>query len=129
MRALGHQGMKHKKFLKVYLWSMALLFLGTFWLELTDDEPSDIVDYLDYVFWLTALLGVFGYCYCKKIFANAFWKLYLPFIVIWDSFVIFRVICSDAELQKPELLAVFMVVYIIVLLPEYVVIYLYGYKN
>ena len=66
---------------------MLILFPIVMIFEVTDGEPSDILDYLDYLFWATALLGVFGYCYEKKIASKIFWKVYLPAIIIWDIFI------------------------------------------
>lgn len=125
----GDISMKYMKFFKFYLWLMVLLCPIVIWSEITDNEVSDIIDYMDYVFWLIALLGIFGYCYGKKIFTEQFWKAYLPFLIIWDLFVGFRDIRSDPEFQEPILFCIVIILYLIFILPEYVGLYLYSYKN
>jgi len=119
--------MKFNTFIKIYLWIVGALLLTMLAFELTDDEPSDLTDYLDYIFWIIALMGVWGYCYSKKIFTNLFWKYYLPFIVLWDFFIIFIEVSDEPELQDPAFLVFLLLIYLIILIPEYTAIYLYGY--
>ncbi len=97
--------------------------------EITDGEPSDILDYLDYILCSTALLGVFGYCYEKKIGSKKFWKAYLPALIIWDFFIGYRDIKNDPDLSEPILLCLIIIVCLIIILPEYIGLYLYGYRE
>ncbi len=108
---------------------MAVLFPIVFWFELTDDEFSEALDYFDYLFWLIALIGVFGYCYGKRILTKKFWQIFLPFIIIWDLFIAFYEIDLEPELQEPILLSIVIIIYFVILLPEYIGLYLYSYKN
>lgn len=108
---------------------MAILFPIAIWLEITDEMPSTIIDFLDYVFWFVALTGVFGYCYNKRIITKQFWQIYLPVIVVWDIFVASYEAASEPDLQDPIILSVFIPIYLALILPEYFGLYLYGYKN
>ncbi len=78
--------------------------------------------------WLVGLVGVFGYTFCKTILNKKFWQYYLPVLVVWDIFITFREVGADYELEgEPYLIAV-LIMYILILIPAYVGVYLYGYK-
>jgi len=121
--------MTYKKFMKYYLLLMSLLFPAVLYFEFADAEVSDIFDYMDYIFWFTALVGIYGYCYNKNIFTKQVWKIYLPFLIIWDLFIFSKEIYSDPDLLEPLLFFICVVVYMFFLLPEYVGLYFYGYTN
>jgi uncharacterized membrane protein YbhN (UPF0104 family) len=121
--------MNKNKFLKIYLWVMLILWPIALAFEITGGELSDIIDYLDYILWGTALLGVFGYCYDKKILSNFFWKAYLPFIVIWDFFIGYRYIKNEPEISGAIHICFLIIIALIIILPEYIGLYLYGYKE
>jgi hypothetical protein len=122
-----------KKFFKFYFWLIVLLFSTAVWLDVTDGESLIIVDFFDYLFWVLAIIGIFGFCYSKKILNSIFWKLFLPFIILWDIYVIHYEIFNDPEIMSNEYgssFIVFMVfLFLLISLPGYIVIYLYGYKN
>lgn len=125
--------MKLKKAIKVYFWIMAVSFPILLWNDVTDGEPLREIDYLDYIFWAVALAGVFGYCYSKSILNVKFWKLFLPFIVIWDAFFITEKFLNDSEILTEEFgiefIAFAVLLYLLIVLPQYVAIYYYSYKH
>lgn len=98
-----------------------------------DGEPLEAIDYFDYIFWSLALTGVFGYSFSKKILSISFWKFFLPFIVTWDFYILYDVIIDDPEILSDEYGIWFVmfisISYFLFMLPEYIAIYLYGYKN
>lgn len=108
---------------------MIIIFPLILIFEITDSKPSGILDYLDYMFWATALLGVFGYCYEKKIANKKFWKVYLPVVVIWDLFIGNRDIQNYPELSGTIYLFFATIIIFIIILPEYIGLYLYGYRE
>ena len=125
--------MKFRIFLKIYLVLIVFLFPFTLWMEATDDQASRITDVLDYVFWLIAIIGVVGYSYQKTILSASFWKKYLPFVIGWDAFIVYYEVTSDPELFTDEFGLGFVVAIVLIgfliLLPQYIAIYLYGYKT
>jgi len=116
-------------FLKIYLWLMVISIPVLLTFEITDTETLEIMDFLDYFFWAIALVGVFGYCYGKKLLTQKFWKTYLPFVVIWDLFISYTEIHNDPEFSDPILLSVVIILGLIIILPEYIGLYQYGYKT
>jgi len=109
---------------------MVVLFLIVVASETTGSNPCGPVDYIDYIFSIIALSGVYGYCYGKKILSEIFWKSYLPFIVIWDLFIAYSAIQSNQEIVScPIYLYLYIILHIVFLLPEYIGLYLYGYSQ
>lgn len=125
--------MKHLVFFKFYFWLTVLIFPIGLWSDVTDGEPLIIIDYFDYLFWGVAITGVFGYCYSKNILNVTFWRVFLPFIILWDLYVIYYFIIDDPEILLGEYslgFVVFMVLlYLLLTLPEYIAIHLYGHKR
>lgn len=121
--------MKFKKFIKYYLWIGIVLLPACIVFELIDDESFGIVDFLDYAFCVVAIVGMWGFSYGKDILVQQFWKVFSIFIIAWDVFVAFDTISSDPEYHKPFFIVFFLIVYLIIVLPEYVSLYLYGFKR
>lgn len=107
---------------------MLLFILTSLWFNITDEEPLEAIDYFDYIFWSLALAGVFGYSFSKNILNNNFWKLFLPFIVVWDFYIIDYVIIRDPEILSEEYGVGFIIFtaifYFLFKFPEYIGIYL-----
>ena len=125
--------MKMRVFFKVYLVLIAILFPSTLWMEITDDQVSGVTDFLDYIFWFIGILAVVGYSFKKNILSAVFWKTFLPFIVGWDVFISYYEIKSNPEFFTEEFGLGFVIGVIVIgfliLLPQYIAIYLYGYKR
>ncbi len=119
--------MKEKIFFKAYLWIMVLLFPFTLFIEINDNQPSDFIDFLDFFLWAIALLGVWAYSYQKRIFSIKFWRYFLPIIFFWDVLVSHREINSDPGLL--DSLSLVIIILIVFLLPQYLALYRYAYKN
>lgn len=93
-----------------------------------DEEPSRLIDYLDSLFWIVSILGVFGYAFQKEILNVKFWKVFLPFIVVWDIFIIIDTLDGILEISEPMLIIGIVIMYAGILIPQYIGLYLYGYK-
>jgi hypothetical protein len=128
-RALGAYQTMSSKLLKVYFWIFIILYPVLFIFELSESEPLEITDYLDYVIGIVVLLGVFGYCYQKRIFNNAFWRIYLPLVVVWDSLIMFKELKGDPDLSDPIFILLMAIITLIVVVPGYIGLYLYSYKT
>jgi hypothetical protein len=73
--------------------------------------------------WLIGLVGVYSYTFKKTIFGSEFWRYFFPVLVVWDAFITFREFISEFKLEgEPYLYA------LIILIPEYIRLYLYGFK-
>lgn len=106
---------------------MVLLFPITLFIEISDNQPSDLIDFLDYLLWAIALLGVWAYSYQKKIFSRQFWKYFLPTIFFWDVLISHREIKSDPGLLESMFLVI--IILLLFLIPEYLALYRYAYKS
>ena len=89
---------------------------------------SDAFDYFDYLMWLIGLVGIYGYTFKKTIFGSGFWRYFLPVLVVWDAFITFREFISEFKLEGEPYLYLLIILYIIILIPEYIGLYLYGFK-
>lgn len=117
-----------KTFIKIYFWIIVLLLLAVAYLDAAGDEVLGIVDYLDYGFSLFWLIGVYGYGYDKTFLTIPFWKIYLPFIIIWDAYATQLEFGDDFLSQEPVILLIFAILFLVISLPGYIALYLYGYQ-
>ncbi len=117
---------------KIYFWFIVILismsFFDTFMLGMS------YVDFFDLAFTIISCIGFFGFIYKKTFFSKAFWKKWLFIIIIWD--IIYNTLLQDyselisefSDLSTIEIL-VSMAIGIMIIIPYYVAIYLYGYKS
>lgn len=87
-----------------------------------------LIDGADFIFSLLAWFGVFGYAYSTAIFSRGFWKLFFPFIVLWDSFVGYRDITASGEYHDVLPVLGFGAAVLLLLVPQYVGLYLYAFR-
>ena len=125
--------MKNKKIgWKLYSVIFSLLLLFAYYDFIL--KGITIYDFADIVISLTALTGLFGYTFTKKIYSQALWRIWLFVIVIWDLFynlyltailgVAQGVAQGGDKINITEVLIAFIFIF-----PEYVALYLYGYKS
>lgn len=81
------------------------------------------------MFTVLGWFGVFGYAYGKTIFSRRFWQAFLPFLVLWDLVVFYREFTTSGESDTAALLWGYALVAALVLVPGYIGLYLYGYRE
>ena len=117
-------------FWKIYFWVLLLFYLlgavAAVWF--LDDTHVEEVDYLDFCFAMLALVGVFGFTYKKVILNFNVWRVYLPFVILWDiSYSVLRDEWVGGEKLVLEIVALGLM--LLVLIPQYIAIYLYGFHS
>jgi hypothetical protein len=83
----------------------------------------------DYIFTLLAWCGVFGYAYDRTLFSRRFWQVYLPFIVCWDIFGVYRYITASGDSADVLFAVGYGALIILIVVPEYIGLYLYGFRE
>jgi len=118
--------LNYKNFLKGYL---PLIIVALLYFEITDDDPIILIEYIDYGFIATTIIGVFGYIFNKEFITKRFWQFYLPIVVTWDLFSLNHAInlLEYIQLQPLKVLAMLIVFYV-VMSPLYIALYLYGHQ-
>ncbi len=117
-------------FWKIYFWVLLLLYgillIASIWIH--EEIKFEVVDFIDFCFAIFALVGVFGYAFNKAVLNQIVWKVYLPFIIVWD--LCYTVLCEEwvgGEELIFEVIALILMV--LILVPQYVAIYRYGYHS
>ncbi len=77
---------------------------------------------------MISLLGIFGYSFQKEFLKAKFWKFFLVFVIGWDIFVTIYSIRDMSEMSDSMLIIGGLIIYIVVLIPKYIGLYLYAYK-
>mgnify|MGYP000159151424 CR=1 FL=1 len=117
-----------RTFLKAYFWFVCLLIIVFTFFYSGDDEPYGLFDYLDWVFTLITLSGVFAYCYLKRWLTAKFWRTYLPVLIGWDVFFVSKTFIEDPIVLSEELGLVVFIIWLLfvvcLLLPSYIALYL-----
>ncbi len=116
---------------KVYVWLLAVaLFIS--YLAILVSSPA-LVDFIDIPISIVAWLGLFAFAYRKRLAVAKFWQAWFFVIVIWDIVYngyfhlylgIGQQIDGVGSVEAREVLFS-----LILLTPEYVALYLYGYKR
>ena len=104
-----------------------MVYVGT---AIFDEFREDAIDYIDFAFWLIAMIGLFNYCYNRSVIdLKFFWKLYFPFLVVWDLYILFKDIVF--ELETSSILSIIVIdgIYILVLIPQFIGLYHYAYTK
>ena len=125
--------MKNKKIgWKIYFIIFSLLLLFAYYDLIS--RGITIYDFADIVISLTALTGLFGYTFSKKIHSQSLWRIWLFVIVIWDLFyniyltAILGVAQGVAQGEENINIAEMFIAFILIF-PAYIALYLYGYKS
>ena len=125
--------MKNKKIgWKIYFIIFSLLLLFAYYDLIS--RGITIYDFADIVISLTALTGLFGYTFSKKIHSQSLWRIWLFVIVIWDLFYniyLTAILCvAQGVAQGEENINIAeMFIALILIFPAYIALYLYGYKS
>jgi hypothetical protein len=125
--------MKNKKIgWKIYFVIFSLLLLFAYYDFIS--KGITIYDSVDIVISLTALTGLFGYTFTKKIHSQTFWRIWLFVIVIWDLFYNLYLtailgVAQGVAQEGDKINITEMLIAFIFIFPEYVALYLYGYKS
>ncbi len=114
---------------KLYLWVMSGLLVAVVFYEVFESEPSEFVDILAYGTWTFSLLGVFGFAYDRVVLREIVWRCWLPAIVFWDAWLIGSGLFSEANGLDITLAIGVYLVLLVIALPEYLALYLYGFRS
>ncbi len=112
-----------------YLISISIVY-GYFTLITFFSDKPILLDFIDLPFTIVGLLGLFGYVFKIRILNSMFWKISLFIIVVWDSFLFFQYPRQGMPDDTNIFITVGAAFFIILLiLPAYTALYLYGYKS
>jgi hypothetical protein len=114
---------------KTYIWLMAVLFAAAVSIDLYYYESRDILDIIFYGTWLFSLVGVFGFAYSKIIMSKRLWQFWLPIVVLWDAGLLVNQFIYEPLEMEPWFLVSVVVITGIMMLPEYLALYFYGYRS
>jgi len=114
---------------KVYFWLLVPTF-GFLYINSTFLNKPNVYDYIDLPFSLFGLAGLFGYVYKKTLFNAMIWKIFLIFIIAWDTLYAFFLYepQSTNTLSLGVKIGAASILFCL-LLPYYVALYLYGYRS
>ena len=94
-------------------------------------ESPTVFDWLDVPMSIAALVGVFGFVFRMRIFRPGFWQVFMPVLVAWD--ITYNLVLAgqlDLALRPlGEDLWAYLVVGLALLVPMYVVLFLYTYRS
>ena len=106
---------------KIYFALLLLLHAALFFPDLLERVQSPL-HLLDLGITAVTLAGVFGYAFEKRIGPPRFWKVWLFVQAPWDLYMNFPV----GYIFPPH--AVMLILLILFLIPEYLMIYRYGFR-
>lgn len=121
---------------KIYFWIIVVLMAaalgtqlaGTLGVEMFADEDLDVLDTISYAISALSLVGVFGYAYSKPLLQPRLWQLWLPIALLADIYF-FGYEVLYPELDEPMSAVAVIVFYAIFAVPQYVALYLYGFRS
>lgn len=117
---------------KIYFWILLILLLIAYSAILMA-MPS-VWDFIDPIFSLIALAGVFAYGYKKKLFSANFWRIWLLVIISWD--LTYNILLTDylgvaqqlRSITEEETFYEELFSWVLII-PEYIALYLLGFKS
>lgn len=112
---------------QTYFWSIGLLAAGAIVYDVYAQPRVQAFDVVDYATWIISLAGVFGFAYSKTILHKRVWQVWLPLAVGWDLVTLARQYSSAGT--DPVSLVFVLVIVGLLFVPEYVALYLYGYRS
>jgi len=103
-----------------------LIFMLSF-LSILDQNISEIkiYEFIDILISLVGIIGLFGFVFSHPILFQTFWKLVFIIFLFWDI-IISMLYFDEIFNESGFLLKIF---FFILIVPEYVALYLYGYKS
>src|SRR5437867_2280954 len=105
---------------KVYAWAVTFLLLLS---SIMEGSPS-IADKANLMITVVGLCGLFLYSYSTRRFIPLLWKVYLPFLVLWD--ILFSLLKYLFVSTGPQTDLYFLFGWIMSL-PMYAALFLYGF--
>jgi hypothetical protein len=115
---------------KIYFFILSLLYTAYMVAAILYPEAMELesIDYFDLGFALLALVGVFGYAFRRTVLSKNVWKLYLPFIILWDiGFATLRNEWIGGKDLMYEIMA--LIIIVLTLIPQYVALFRYGFRS
>lgn len=118
-------------FWRIYSVALALVLLPTY--SIIMKASPGIFDYLDMIISVGALMGFVGYAYEFRIISMKLWQVYFFLVIAWDLF--YNIIISMAlnlavHLPYEEKTSwVGVLVSFAIIIPEYIALFLYGFKS
>lgn len=103
-----------------------LWFLGS---GIFDPEPWEIRDIAELSAWVFSLVGVFGFAYSRVLLRPLVWRAWLPTVIIWDIWVVVIETAMVPNESSISLAAMVSVLMLVLILPEYLALYFYGYRS
>ncbi|MEL0584430.1 MAG: hypothetical protein AAES65_06055 [Candidatus Thiodiazotropha sp. (ex. Lucinoma kazani)] len=92
-------------------------------------EELGVADIVDIIFMFVTLLGLYGFICRRKIIIKELWRLWLPFIVLWDIYLsAYGYIEEPIDLTSSNLVWA-ACAYVFLFVPGYVGLYIYGYRS
>ena len=110
-----------------YLAVIVFFFLVALYIGFDSGELSESTYFLDLVFWFISIIGVTGFVYDKQILHIIFWKTYLPLIIAWDLWIVFRNF-SDGVEQPGGILVGAGFIVLLIKVPEYFALFYYAFR-
>lgn len=126
------------KFWKIYFWLLVGMYiLAVAGYIFARSHPSlqhipqnHIGEAFSVITIIGALAGVYGYSYRKVILTSNAWKVIFLFVIAVDIYGLSRVFTDDIELPPFTTGAVVrMVLGQLIMLPQYIALFLYGWKS
>jgi len=69
---------------KIYFWIVSVLLLLSFVIAIVVENKFSVLFAVDISLGLIAIAGMYGYVYQTRILKQKFWKLYFPFMIVWE---------------------------------------------
>lgn len=94
------------------------------------DEPWNWLDWIDTLVLGISLVGLFGIAHQKTIGKQSFWRKWFVFLLIFDiAITVHEYDPSLFDTQEPLGLMITFSIFIALILPFYIALYLYGYSD
>lgn len=114
-------------FFKIYFLVLVGIVGYDFFYAVQDLETIKI---LNFIILTIFLIGIYGFCFEKKIFKPIFWKIFLILIIPWNFFeLLYDTNIMFKSGSNLFLLFTFIMLYFLIFLPGYIAVYLYGHQN
>ena len=114
--------------LRIYFWAICLLIITLTIIDFDDGIPMEWKDYVDWIFSIISLSGVYAYCYSKPFLTAVFWRVFLPILMAWDLFFVMTSSTEDPSIFSTDdgfiILSIIVFIYIVLLAPSYIALYL-----
>lgn len=114
-------------FWKIYFWFIAIIYASILVFEINTGKLN-VLRTTDFLFSVFGLLALYGYAYKKRFFQPLVWKLYFPFIIVWDIGCTVLTISQTHNQYSVFLNTVSYLLIILFMLPLYIGLFKYAYR-